>query len=73
MPEAPITTSGTVRDVMSASTFHVTLPNGKIIVGHLPKRLRDLGPSIEPGRQVALELTPYDFEKARIAGLVDHA
>ena len=73
MPETPITTTGTVRDVMGASTFHVALPNGKIIVGHLPRRLKELGPSIEPGRRVALELTPYDFEKARIAGLADHA
>ena len=72
MPEAPITTSGTVRDVMSASTFHVALPNGKVIVGHLPGRLRELGPTIAPGRRVLLELTPYDFEKARIAGLADH-
>lgn len=73
MPEAPVTTTGTVRDVMDASTFHVELPNGKVIVGHLARRRASLARLIFPGSHVALELTPYDFEKARIAGLVDDA
>ena len=73
MSEVPVTTIGTIRDVMNASTFHVALPNGKIIVGHLPKRLMELGQGIAPGMRVGLELTPYDFDKARIVGLAQDA
>ena len=70
MPETPVTTTGTVCDVIDASTFHVELPNGKIIVGHLSKERANLARMIPPGSRVVLELTTYDFEKARLA---DHA
>lgn len=74
MPEAPIQTIGTVRKALGGSVFRVELPNGKLVVGHLPRRAAALAASLAPGRRVRLEMTPYDFEKARIAGLAapDH-
>lgn len=73
MPEAPITTIGTITEILGDTTCHVELPNGKIIVGHLPKRLDTLAGTLATGQRLHLELTPYDFEKARIAGIADHA
>ncbi len=73
MPETPITTIGTITDILGPTTCHVELPNSKIIVGHLPKSLNDIAGTLATGQRVHLELTPYDFEKARIAGIVDDA
>jgi translation initiation factor IF-1 len=73
MPEAPITTTGTITEILDSTTCQVALPNGKIIIGHLPKRLNTIAGTLTPGQPVHLELTPYDFEKARIAGIVDDA
>lgn len=73
MPEVPITTIGTVTEVLGPTTCHVVLPNGKIIIGHLPKRLNTLAGTLEPDQRFHLELTPYDFEKARLAGPADDA
>ena len=73
MPETPISTIGTVRDAMPGGTFHVDLPNGKVVVGHLPRSLADLGADLAPDTRVHLELTPYDFEKARITGVATDA
>lgn len=69
MPEPPVQTIGLIREVLPRSVFQVELPNGKLVIGHLPRRLRHLADSLHPGDRVALEMTPYDFEKARIAGL----
>ena len=73
MPEAPITAIGTITAILGPTTCRVELPNGKIIIGHLPKRLKAMAGTLLPGQRAHLELTPYDFEKARIAGLVDDA
>ena len=48
--------------------YRAQLPNGKRILAHLSKRLADAGTVFEPGQQVVLELTPYDFDQARILG-----
>ena len=71
MPEDPIRTIGLVREQRGTQpqTFTVELPNGKIVIGHLPRRLTDLADSLVADSRVLLEMTPYDFEKARIAGL----
>ena len=44
------------------------LANGKLVVGHLPRRLVEFVAPLATGDLVALEMTPYDFEKARIVG-----
>ena len=48
------------------------LINGKSIVGHLPGRLAELSASLLPGVNVRLEMTPFDFEKGRIAGIAEN-
>ena len=68
MPEAPIETVGVVREVLPGPVFHVELPNGKMVYGHLPRRLADLSSDLAAGERVMLQMTPFDFEKARIAG-----
>ena len=71
MPEAPIQTVGVIVEALGGPVFRVSLPNGKQVFGHLPRRLADLKDSLSPDARVVLEMTPYDFEKARIAGLAD--
>ena len=68
MPEAPIETVGVVRKTLSGRVFHVELPNGKMVFGPLPRRLADLASELSAGERVSLEMTPFDFEKARIVG-----
>ena len=74
MPDPPpIETSGIIREARSKRVYLVELMNGKSIVGHLPGRLADLACSLAPGVQVCLEMTPFDFEKGRIAGIAEHS
>ncbi len=68
MAEAPIQTVGVIRAPLRGGVFRISLPNGKLVVGHLPRRLSGLAESFSPGQRVVLEMTPYDFDKARIAG-----
>jgi len=66
--EAAITTIGTITEQLSPNSYKVSLPNGKIVFGHLSKELNKLDnpPQFPLETKVHLELTPYDFEKARI-------
>ena len=73
MPEQPIETIGEILEPLGNGVFQLTLPNGKTIPGHLPKRLSELSDDIKAGSKVRLEMTPYDFDKARIVALTDHA
>jgi len=66
MFDPPITTTGTIIDSPKENIYHVSLPNGKIIIGHVPKALRSLHSQIKTDARVRLELTPYDFSKGRI-------
>ena len=70
MSEHPIMTTGIIREVLSTRVFRVELPNGKIVVGHLPGRLAGLAGELASNIRVDLEMTPFDFEKARIVGCV---
>ena len=73
MPEAPIVTIGVIREVFSGRVFSVELPNGKLVIGHLPRRLAELAGELDSGIPVELEMTPFDFEKARIVGRDDNS
>ena len=66
MPDATIHTTGPVLARLGPVLYRTVLPNGKIILAHLSKRLADAGSVFEPGQRVVMELTPYDFEQARI-------
>ena len=71
--DPPITTTGTVLDSPKPKIYQVSLPNGKVLIGHVPKALIHLHESIKPNTRVNLELTPYDFEKGRIMGIVEES
>lgn len=66
MFDPPITTVGTIIESPKPKIYHVSLPNGKIVIGHIPKALIHLHDELKPGDKVQLELTPYDFTKGRI-------
>ena len=69
MFDPPITTTGTVIDSPKEKIYRVSLPNGKIIIGHVPLALIHLHDIIEPETVVNLEMTPFDFSKGRIISI----
>lgn len=70
MPDATIHTIGRVLEVPGQSLYRVSLPNGKIILAHLSKPLTIQAAEFVPGDDLLLELTPFDFDTARILGRV---
>lgn len=71
MFDPPITTTGTILSSPKAKVYLVELPNGKQTIGHVPKSKDSLHSQLVAGTKVLLEMTPYDFEKARIADLAE--
>jgi len=71
MPDATIHTTGEILERCGEVLYRVSLPNGKRILAHLGKELKDGGAAFEPGQSLLLEMTPYDFDTARILGAVD--
>ena len=71
MPDATIHTLGRVLENPSPVLYRVSLPNGKIILAHLSKQLTEEKAVFSLDEQVLLELTPYDFDTARILGLAE--
>jgi translation initiation factor IF-1 len=69
MPDATIHTLGRVLENPGPVLYRVSLPNGKIILAHLSKRLAEEKAEFSVDDRVLLELTPYDFDTARILGL----
>lgn len=68
MPDATIHTQGRVLENPGAVLYRVALPNGKTILAHLSKRLTEEKAVFHKDDHVLLELTPYDFDTARILG-----
>ncbi|MEO0017968.1 MAG: Translation initiation factor [Verrucomicrobiota bacterium] len=66
MPDATIHTVGPVLERLGPVLYRTELPNGKLILAHLSKPLADAQTVFEPGQRVVMELTPYDFDQARI-------
>ncbi|MGB6222266.1 hypothetical protein [Haloferula sp.] len=71
MHEAPIMVKGEVLRVLKAELYEVRLPNGKITLGHLSKRLKSTSQMPEVGQFVKMEMTPFDFDSGRIAERLD--
>jgi translation initiation factor IF-1 len=69
MPDATIHTLGRVLETRGPVLYRVSLPNGKTILAHLSKPLADENAGFSVGDELRLELTPYDFDTARILGL----
>ena len=70
MPEAAIQTTGEVLERKGEILYRVQLMNGKVVLGHLSKPLTDAKAQLPAGARVLLELTPYDFDQARILELL---
>lgn len=70
MPDATIHTHGRIIEIRSPVLYSVSLPNGKVILAHLSKPLADAGETFAPEETALLELTPYDFDQARILARV---
>ncbi len=70
MPEAAIRTTGTILERKGEILYRVELMNGKVVLGHLSKPLTDAKAEFSDGAKIILELTPYDFDQARILGLL---
>lgn len=71
MPDATIHTHGRVLENRGPVLYQVSLPNGKTILAHLSKPLADAQAMFRPDDLVLLEMTPYDFDQARILGLAE--
>ncbi len=69
MPELPITTTAQVQQRRGDILYEVRLPEGKIVLGHLSKELRQKGRQFLEGETIVLEMTPYDFDQGRIIGI----
>jgi translation initiation factor IF-1 len=57
---------GTITKALPNTVWEVEIPGGQQILAYLGGRLRKNNIRIEPGDEVALELSPYSLEKARI-------
>lgn len=68
MADATIHTLGRILEVKGIVLYRVALTNGKEILAHLSKPLADANTTFGEGTSVLLELTPYDFDSARILG-----
>ena len=69
MPDATIHTIGKILLKLAPILYRVELPNGKIIMAHLSKPLTVAKAEFSNDDRVRLELTPFDFDNARILGL----
>lgn len=70
MKEAPIPATAKIIERKGPHNFSAELPNGKVIMTHTSKKLDALSSVIKAGDQVSLEMTPYDFDKGRISGIL---
>ncbi|QTN33295.1 translation initiation factor IF-1 [Akkermansiaceae bacterium] len=68
MSETAIETTGTILERKGEILYRVELMNGKVVLGHLSKKLTDEMAELADGAEVILEMTPYDFDQARITG-----
>lgn len=68
--DPPIRTEAKVLLVRPNQVFDLALPNGKRVIGHLSKALKIQQPpfTVAADSLVSVELTPFDFSKARITG-----
>jgi translation initiation factor IF-1 len=70
-PDAAIHAHGEVIEPAGPVLYRVSLPNRKTILAHLSKPLADAGAHFAAGDTLLLELTPYDFDTARILCAAD--
>jgi translation initiation factor IF-1 len=66
MPDATILAAATLVECLGPGVYRAALPNGKRIHVHLSKTLTEAAATFPLPSRVILELTPYDFDSARI-------
>ena len=71
--EPPIQATATLVGVRRPGVYDARLPNGKLTCAHLAKALAEEVTSFALGDRVTLELTPYDFESARITARIEES
>ena len=71
MPDATIRAVGKILENLNPVLYRVALPNGKIILAHLSKPLTQAKAVFAADAHIVVELTPYDFDNARILGIAD--
>ena len=64
--EQPILALATVVQSRSECVFQLSLPNGKLTHGHIPNSLMPQLSPLRAGDTLRVEISPYDFERARI-------
>ena len=62
-------TRGVILKKLENGLHEAALPNGKRVISHLSKELAAAPPELPPDTVVMLELSPYDLDRARIAGV----
>lgn len=70
MYESPIKAVASLVEVRKPGVYGARLPNGKVTCAHLAKSLAAEADTFSKGDQVALELTPFDFDSARITARI---
>lgn len=63
-------TRGTILKRLENGLHEAALPNGKRVICHLSKELAANPPELGDGAVVMLELSPFDLDRGRIAGMV---
>jgi translation initiation factor IF-1 len=64
--EDTIEMSGKVEELLPNMTFRVVLENGMTVFAHLSGKMRMRNIRVYAGDVVTVEMSPYDFSKARI-------
>lgn len=57
---------GEVLESLPNANFRIKLENNHVVLGHISGKMRMHYIRILPGDKVTVELTPYDFTRARI-------
>ena len=71
MKETPIEATAIIIERKGDHNFTASLPNGKIVMAHTPLKLSHLAEKLQEGDSVILEMTPFDFDKGRIASILN--
>jgi len=67
----PVVTTATLQRFIGGRIWDATLPNGCHFIAHIPpRRLADCA-GFQPGDNVRVEMTTYDFGIGRITGRPD--
>lgn len=64
--QEPIVVTGKITQVLPGTMFRVVLSNGHEVLAHISGKMRKNFIRISVGDMVNIEMTPYDFGKARI-------